>query len=151
MRPRNGACLSTRTHWGRTRVTADDLQRSLGGPTRLRGVTLPCVDYAATRRFYTEGLGIRLTGQTRGHAVLDLGGTRLVLLDGGRVAGFQRKEGQGLYLELQVGDLDAVRSHLRSVGARVFELRTTPSGRLMTVQDPEGNLVNLVEPGSRMR
>ena len=72
-------------------------------------------------------------------------------LDGGRVAGFQRKEGQGLYLELQVGDLDAVRSHLLSVGARVFELRTTPSGRLMTVQDPEGNLVNLVEPGSRMR
>ena len=143
--------MSTRSHWGRTRVTAEAISRELGGATRLRGVTLPCIRYPETREFYTDRLGLKLSGQARGHAVLDGGGTRVVLIDAGKVPGFVRKEGQGLYLELQVGDLEAVRARLSKGGTRVFEPRDSPSGRLLTVQDPEGNLINLVQPGTRRR
>ena len=138
--------MSTRGHWGRTRVTADDLHRSLGGPTRLRGVTVPCLRFEEARRFYIDRLGLRLSGQSRSHAVLESGGVRLVLVDARKSGSFQRGVGQGLYLELQVADLDAVLRRLEAGGIRPPATRDTASGRLLTLVDPEGNLVNLVQP-----
>lgn len=141
--------MSRRHHWGRTRVSADDIERALSGPTRLRGITVPCTKYLETRRFYVDRLGMRLTGQNRGHAVIEASGIRLVLIDASRVQGFVRKDGQGLYLELQVGNLEAVRARLAEDGKPLYQPRTSPSGYLLTVVDPEGNLVNLVEPRTR--
>lgn len=141
--------MSTRPHWGRTRVTADDIQRLLGGPTRVRGFTLPCMHFPRTLRFYTDRLGLRLVGQTRGHAVLDAAGIRIVLIDASKVIGFARKDGQGLYLELEVGDLAAVVARLKEDGGAVAPTRRSATGQLLTVQDPEGNLVNLVEPAQQ--
>ena len=133
-------------YWGRTRVTADQIERSLGGPARVRGLTVPCLRFAESLDFYTAGLGLRMLRQARGHAILDGGGARVVLVDASRMAGYQRQGGQGLYLELEVRDLDALQARLADRGGPTYTPRRSASGVLMTVQDPEGNLVNLLQP-----
>ena len=143
--------MSTRHHWARTRVTTDDIQRQLGGATQLRGVTVPCMRFPATRRFYIDRLGMRLTGQNRGHAVLESGGVRLVLVDTRKLPGFHREAGQGIYLELRVADLARIQERLAAGGEHTQPPRRTGAGMLVTVTDPEGNLVNLVELRARAR
>jgi len=143
--------LSTRHHWGRTRVTTDDIHRELGGATQLRGVTVPCLHYPATRRFYIDRLGLRLMGQNRGYAVLESRGVRLVLVDTRKVPGFHREAGQGIYLELRVANLARIQQRLAAGGEPTPPPRRTGSGLLLTVTDPEGNLVNLVELRARSR
>jgi predicted enzyme related to lactoylglutathione lyase len=65
------------------------------------------------------------------------------------VSGFSRGNSQGLYLELVVPDLAAVRERLHADGARLYQpRREAHQGRLITVEDPEGNLINVVERGS---
>lgn len=74
---------------------------------------------------------------------LQLGALELVLIDAARREGFARGDGQGLYLEVAVPDLGPVRARLQALGAQVFSSRRT-ADRLLTMQDPEGNLVNVV-------
>ncbi len=143
--------MSTRHHWGRTRVSTDDIHRELGGATQLRGVTVPCMNYPATRRFYIDRLGLRLKGQNRGHAVLESRGVRLVLVDTRKVPGFHREAGQGIYLELHVADLARIQQRLADGGDLAPPPRRSGAGLLLTVTDPEGNLVNLVELRARPR
>ena len=141
--------MSRRAYWGRSRVTADDIERALGGPARLRAVTVPCLHFQDSLHFYTGCLGLRLTRQARGHAVLDAGSVRVVLVDASKMSDFQPQPGQGLYVEIEVGDLDAVQVRLARFGGPSYAPRRSAAGVLMTVQDPEGNLVNLVEPVRR--
>lgn len=143
--------MSTRPFRGRTRVTADEVQRRLGGTTRARGITVPCLDLPASLRFYTDTLGLRLVGQARGHAIVDAGPVRLVLLDADQVAGFTRQPGQGVYLELAVADLDRLAQRLGAAGVPVPTPRASRAGRVVSVADPEGNLVSLVEEASSRR
>ena len=113
--------------------------------TTLSGVTLPCVKLVQTRAFYTELLGLKLVKQTRNHVVLDAAGIRMVLIDAHRVPGFSKPEGQALYLELAVADLATTRRRLARHKTRMFQPRQLPADRLLTVEDPEGNLINLVQ------
>ena len=115
------------------------------GSTALRGLTLPCVDFAATRHFYVELLGLKISSQGKQHLLLDAAGPRIVLMDAGRVPGFSRSDGQGIYMELAVSDIEELEKRLEASKHRVFRPRADSDGRLLTVQDPEGNLINLVE------
>ena len=67
-----------------------------------------------------------------------------MLMDAARVPGFSRSEGQGIYMELAVPDLVGLEERLKRNNYRVFRPRSDSDGRLLTVQDPEGNLINLV-------
>jgi catechol 2,3-dioxygenase-like lactoylglutathione lyase family enzyme len=111
-------------------------------------VTVPCLDLPAALRFYSDGLGLRLAGQARGHAILDAGGVRLVLLDAVQVPGFHKESGQGLFLELAVADLGAVAARLEASGLRLSTPRPSRAGRVLSVEDPEGNVVSLIETGA---
>lgn len=137
--------MSTRPFRGRTRVTADEVQRRLGGATRARGITVPCLRLGASLRFYTDILGLRLVGQAGGHAIVDAGPVRLVLLDAELVPGFTRQPGQGVYLELAIADLDRLAERLSDAGVAVPVPRVSRTGRVVSVEDPEGNLVSLIE------
>ena len=114
------------------------------GSTELRGLTLPCLEFEATRHFYVDLIGLVVKSQGRQHLLLDGGGCRIVLMDAGRVPGFSRSEGQGIYMELAVPDLAGLEERLKRENHRVFRPRSDSDGRLLTVQDPEGNLINLV-------
>jgi predicted enzyme related to lactoylglutathione lyase len=95
-----------------------------------------------------ELLGLPVQSQGKQHLLLDGGGTRIVLMDAARVPGFSRSEGQGIYMELSVPDLAELEARLEAKQHRVFRPRADSDGRLLTVQDPEGNLINLVSGDS---
>jgi catechol-2,3-dioxygenase len=106
-------------------------------------VTLPCTRFAKTAKFYGKTLGLKSSGKGPGRVVLDLETVRLVLVDASRMSGFSRGDGQGLYMEITIVDLPATRARLEAAGVRLFAPRRS-RGDVLTVEDPEGNLVNLV-------
>ena len=133
--------MSSRPVWHRPRP---ERTNNSTGSTELRGLTLPCLDFEATRHFYVEVIGLVVKSQGKQHLLLDGGGCRIVLMDAGRVPGFSRSDGQGIYMELSVADLGEMERRLVAHQLRVFRPRADSDGRLLTVQDPEGNLINLV-------
>ena len=83
--------------------------------------------------------------------VLAAGPVRLVLLDAELVPGFTRQPGQGVYLELAIADLDRLAERLSDAGVAMPVPRVSRAGRVVSIADPEGNLVSLIEeaPGHR--
>ncbi len=134
--------MSTRAFWGRCRT--DEVRPA--PRVRVSGLTIPCGSFAATRRFYQDLLGLVVSGSGRTHCALDAGGLSLLLVDASKVSGFSRGAGQGVFLELAVGDLAGTRAALGAAGARLGPVRADGS---VTVQDPEGNLLSLVAASRR--
>jgi catechol 2,3-dioxygenase-like lactoylglutathione lyase family enzyme len=141
--------VSTRGFWNRTQVARPRAAAAVSEGAELRAVNIPCAKFPESRRFYVELLGLQMAGRGRSHIALAAGASRIILLDTSRVSGFSRGNSQGLYLELVVPDLAAVRERLHADGARLYQpRREAHQGRLITVEDPEGNLINVVERGS---
>ncbi len=136
--------MSTRPRWRPARAPGS--AGSLADGPRATALTIPCMRFDATRAFYADAVGLPIGPPTGGRVTLDLGELRLVLIDASRMARFERGDGQGLYLEVAVPDLNAARARLVAAGAEVFA-PARGNGRLLTAQDPEGNLVNLVAAG----
>lgn len=132
--------MSTRPRWRRTESGGDAVGEGAARPTAL---TMPCLHFDATCAFYAQVLGLRESSRSAGRVALQLASIELVLVDASRREGFARGDGQGLYLEVAVPGLAPVRARLEALGAQVFSNRRTAS-RLLTTQDPEGNLVNVV-------
>lgn len=135
-------------------------------PLTLRGVhhvAIICSDYARSRAFYTDALGLRIIAEThrpeRNSFKLDL-----ALPDdarGPRIELFSfpdapprptRPEARGLrHLALAVADLDAACAALIARGIAVEPVRTdnTPSGhgaRFTFIADPDGLPIELYQP-----
>ena len=132
--------MSTRARW-RPPASGDDPKRQAGA--RATAITVPCLHIEQTVRFYQEGFGMEPSGRWGGRVSLSLGSLDLVLVDASGRAGYQRGEGQGVYIELSVSSLVPVRARLQALGAKVFSSPRT-ADRLLTAQDPEGNLVNVL-------
>lgn len=132
--------MSTRARW-RPPASGGDRDRQTG--PRASAITLPCLHLEQTVRFYEEGFGLETSGRWGGRVALSLGSLDLVLVDASGRAGYQRGAGQGVYVELSVSSLVEVRARLKALGATVFSSPRT-ADRLLTAQDPEGNLVNVL-------
>jgi catechol-2,3-dioxygenase len=132
--------MSTRPRWKRPESSVDAVAAGAARPTAL---TLPCLHFDTTCNFYAQVLGLQESSRSAGRVALQLASIELVLVDASRREGFARGDGQGLYLEVAVPQLTPVRARLQALGAQVFSNRRT-AGRLLTTQDPEGNLVNVV-------
>jgi catechol-2,3-dioxygenase len=132
--------MSTRPRWVRPGGGADAAAAVVARPTAL---TLPCLHFEQTVGFYAEVFGLRESSRSAGRVALQLGALEVVLVDASRREGYTRGDGQGLYLEVAVASLGPVRARLQARGAQVFSNRRT-ADRLLTLQDPEGNLVNVV-------
>ena len=111
--------------------------------TRATAVTLPCLHFEETIRFYSVVFAVRQVGGSAGRVVLDFGTLELVLIDASGQDGYTRGDGQGVYLELSVPALSPVHARLEEMGARTFR-NSRMRDRLLTAQDPEGNLVNIL-------
>ncbi len=137
--------MSTRPFWARTR--APSVERS--SSASLRGVTLPCFELERAEIFYTQLLGMERLRRTANHSLLQAGGVRVILLDATRLPGFTRPRGQAMFLEVAVPDLEATRRRLTLCDVRIFQQRRRGPGALLTIEDPEGNMVNLVQRQER--
>ena len=123
---------------------------------RVHHVALICSDYARSRRFYTELLGLKILGENfqphRGWTKLDL-----ALPDGGQLELFHipgapgrpsYPEAQGLrHLAFAVVDVMAAREALIEHGVDVEDIRVDPyTGRRFTFfRDPDDLSLQLVE------
>lgn len=114
-------------------------------------VALAAVDFALLRNFYVEVLGLSVVGEFEGHdiAFLDAGSTRIELLGEGALA---RAPGAGWeHLALEVEDVDEACQELTRLGV-IFHVAPedfppeAPRLRIAFCKDPEGNVIELVQP-----
>lgn len=123
---------------------------------RIHHAAIICADYARSRRFYTETLGLRVIAEHHREA-RDSWKLDLALPDGGQVELFSfpdppprvsRPEARGLrHLAFEVDDVVAAKAELQAQGVAVEEVRVDEyTGRRYTFfADPDGLPLELYE------
>jgi glyoxylase I family protein len=123
---------------------------------RIHHTAIICADYARSKRFYTEVLGLRIVAENyraaRQSYKLDL-----ALPDGAQIELFSfpdaparpsRPEAQGLrHLAFEVTDVNACKAQLEASGVSVEDIRTDEytGRRFVFFADPDGLPLELYE------
>jgi glyoxylase I family protein len=140
-----------------------DGRSARGEPPRFaaafHGVRYLVGDVAGSVTFYTEQLGFTLEHQQLpAFATVALGELRILLsgpdASGSRPMPDGRRQAPGGWnrVVLRVADLPAVIEGLRKAGiAFRNEMEVGPGGKQIQIEDPDGNPIELFEPGSRSR
>ncbi len=112
-----------------------------------------CVaDMERALRFYRDLLGIPVENRSEWWSALDIGGVRLGLhWTGGEavpeVPGDDHGPHAGGQLTLRVRDIAAMLDRLRKAGTSVLgDIKDRPWGHLVTIRDPDGNYLTLMQP-----
>ncbi len=107
-------------------------------------VSINVDDVDAAVAFYVERLGLTRRRDRPdfgfGGAWLDVGGQQVHLIEGALPGD------RGQHFALQVADLEATVSELRSAGLEVSDPSPVGTGRQAFLHDPAGNLVELHQP-----
>ena len=124
---------------------------------RVHGVRYQVKDVARSVAFYTQHLGFKVEIQAPpAFANVSLGEAQ-ILLSGPGASGSrpmpdgQRQEPGGWNrVVLKVTDLPALIEELKKADIRFRnEMETGPGGRQIQIEDPDGNPIELFEPGGR--
>lgn len=125
------------------------------GATTL-GCSLTCKDVVESIRWYRDVLGFQVAMQFEaegkvGGAVIVAGDIRIVLNQEDGKLGWDRKKGQGLYLQINVAtpaDVDATADRLKAAGwALINEPEDRPWGaRMFQFWDPDGFKLGVSTP-----
>ncbi|MDH3283660.1 MAG: VOC family protein [Acidobacteriota bacterium] len=105
-------------------------------------------DLARAKEFYRDLLGLQLCAESPGWLVFDISGVAFVVLPGGSPAARDRPYGSdcATVLCLRTSSVDRERARLERHGVRFLTLtKTVPLGRFAAFQDPDGNLLELIE------
>jgi catechol 2,3-dioxygenase-like lactoylglutathione lyase family enzyme len=105
-------------------------------------------DLAVARRFYVETLGFKLIKETDDWLILDISGNQFILMAGARPVTRQKAYGTecATVLCLLSDDIDQDYEALKAKGVRFFsEINEVPEGRYVAFQDPDGNLLELIQ------
>jgi catechol 2,3-dioxygenase-like lactoylglutathione lyase family enzyme len=103
---------------------------------------------AAARQFYVDTLGLKLVKKTADWLVLDVSGNQFILMAGARPISRQGAYGSecATVLCLLSDDIDKDYETLAAKGVRFFsEVNSVPEGRYVAFQDPDGNLLELIQ------
>ncbi len=109
---------------------------------------IPTHRYATVKRFYAELIGLPVASEGRSHVFFQVAGCKIAVLDCTGGDANVRPSGHGIYLDLAVSDLFSLRRRLLRAGIRLVDDRRDEHGVAISVQDPEGNLLNLFQEGS---
>ena len=122
----------------------------------LPAVFLIAKDYAASRRFYTETLGLKEARAAKDHVRYDLGGTALIIhapipdaeMRRWNLDPLREPRGAGVVLTLTPADVDRAHAVLIEREAEVmFPPRDAPWGvRMFMLKDPNGFLIEVSRP-----
>jgi glyoxylase I family protein len=121
------------------------------------GVRYQTGDVARSRDFYTRQLGFKLEHeQLPDFAAVSLGSLK-ILLSGNGASGSRpmpngqvQEPGGWNRVVLRVEDLVSCAEELRQAGVRFRnEMESGPGGKQIQIEDPDGNPVELFEPGKR--
>jgi glyoxylase I family protein len=131
-----------------------DVNPRILGP---HGVRYQVKDVARAAAFYTTHLGFRLEHQQLpAFATVSIGELQLLLSGPGASGsrplpgGVSQEPGGWNRVVLRVADLPALVETLRDAGVRFRnEMEGGPAGRQIQLEDPDGNPIELFEPGGR--
>ena len=123
----------------------------------VHGVRYQVKDVARAVEFYTRHLGFALEHQQLpAFASVAVGGTRILLSGPGASGsrpmpdGRQQEPGGWNRVVLKVADLPGFVAELEAAGLRFRnQMESGPGGRQIQIEDPDGNPVELFEPGRR--
>ena len=123
----------------------------------VHGIRYQVKDVARAVAFYTERLGFTLKHQQLpAFANVSLGAVDILLSGPGAsgsrpmVNGQRQEPGGWNRVVLRVGDLPACIASLKAAGVVCRnEMISGPGGRQIQIEDPDGNPIELVEPGGR--
>jgi glyoxylase I family protein len=144
---------TTRTR--RTEAPGDAKQEQHGPVVGFHGVRYLVTDVARSVEFYTGKLGFTLRHQQLPAFAAVTVGDLTLLLSGAEASGSRpmpdgtRQEPGGWNrIVLRVTDLPARISALKTAGLRFRnEMEVGPGGRQIQIEDPDGNPIELFEPG----
>jgi glyoxylase I family protein len=133
---------------------ATEKERSVLG---LWGVRYQVKDVQRSIAFYTEALGFNLDRQKLpAFGQVSIGDLKLILSGPGASGsrplpdGRQQEPGGWNRVVLEVKDLPAHITDLKNRGVRFRnEMETGPGGKQIQIEDPDGNPIELFEPGKR--
>ncbi|MGH2349706.1 MAG: VOC family protein [bacterium] len=112
-------------------------------------------DMAAALRFYRDILGLRVVEESEHWSALDVGGVRVGLhgTGGEPVPTVPRSAGgakAGATLTLRVTDIHAEVARLKGAGVPVLgDVSTAEWGSTAALEDPDGNVLKLMQPARR--
>jgi Predicted enzyme related to lactoylglutathione lyase len=121
----------------------------------VHGIRYQVKDVARAVTFYTQHLGFKLEHQQLpAFANVSLGSSRLLLSGPGASGsrpmpdGRQQEPGGWNRIVLKVADLPGFIAALGNAGHRFRNrMETGPAGRQVQIEDPDGNPIELFEPG----
>jgi catechol 2,3-dioxygenase-like lactoylglutathione lyase family enzyme len=119
--------------------------------SRIQNVGLTSLHYERTLAFYRDLLGLGVHWQSDQACFLRAGAVFLAIVDAAKGEPEFRPTGRGIWLDLYVDDLDVVQNMLEGAGATIRKKWETADGRLLLTEDPDGNLVEIVQAGSTGR
>ena len=120
---------------------------------QLASVRYICQDVDAAVAFYAEHLGFEVGFHPAPAFAEVLRGPLRLLLSGPGSSGYRATPAEDFppgrnRIHLVVGDLEAELARLRAAGVTlVSDIVSGPGGRQFVVADPDGNLVEIFQPG----
>jgi catechol 2,3-dioxygenase-like lactoylglutathione lyase family enzyme len=105
-------------------------------------------DLEVAREFYVDMLGLELVKEAERWLVLDISGNQFILMSGAEPGPPRKAYGTecGTVLCLLSDDIDRDYDALKARGVRFFsEVNEVPQGRYVGFQDPDGNLLELIQ------
>ncbi len=105
-------------------------------------------DLGRAKEFYRDVLGLQLCAESPGWLVFDVSGVAFVVLPGGSPVARDRPYGSdcATVLCLRTSSVERERARLEGHGIRFLTpTKTVPQGRFAAFQDPDGNLLELIE------
>jgi len=120
--------------------------------THTHHVALLTANFERIRAFYTDVLGFPVRGEFPGHNIVfvDVGSTTIEIVEDTGAPSVREAGGWG-HLALEVVDVDATFAELSAQGIQ-FHVQpknfpeTEPSVRIAFFKDPDGNVLELVQP-----
>ncbi|EFM10272.1 Glyoxalase/bleomycin resistance protein/dioxygenase [Paenibacillus curdlanolyticus YK9] len=107
------------------------------------GIILFCEDYELVLKFYEEKLGLPVRQRGDELAILEFGGSYLMIENGGIASANEKTRSQNaVVIRFNVHDVDSTAAQLVSRGVPV-DVRRFHWGTVGVIIDPEGNRIEL--------
>lgn len=111
----------------------------------LQNIVLPAIQYDRTVAFYKYALLLEVMYETPEYCFLKVGEAVVAIHPADPESQFM-PTGHGFYLDLLVEDLGEFVTHLQNMGVTIDQVFEDEDQRYVTLQDPEGNILELIEP-----
>jgi catechol-2,3-dioxygenase len=110
---------------------------------RLQNVVIPARKFHDSVSFYRDVLGLGVLNEGSDYCFLRAGSANIVVH---KDNGEHSPTGRGIYLDLLVDDLSAVRKSLEEASISIMREWEDRNGQFLLVSDPEGNLLEIYKP-----